>query len=119
MTTCVLAGLVFTQRDLVIAAFQTNPFHGSPESISRGEQIWGQHCVSCHGLDAVGDGPASALLPKKPKDLTMIAPTPIFPDGIVAFRIAHGKNTMPAWQDSLSSDEIWDLVSFIRSKSKR
>jgi len=26
---------------------------------------------------------------------------------------------MPAWQDILTQDQIWDLVSFIRSKAKR
>ncbi|NBW53899.1 MAG: cytochrome c [Betaproteobacteria bacterium] len=115
----VLVSVGFMQRDLVTAAFQSNPYHGSLESVVRGEQIWGQYCLSCHGPDAVGDGPASALLPKRPKDLTMIAPSPLFPDGIVAYRIAFGKNTMPAWHDTLSSEQIWDLVSFIRSKSKR
>lgn len=119
LAACALVAMIFMQRDLVFAAFQTNPYQGSPESVTRGEQQWMQHCVSCHGPEGVGDGPASAVLPKRPKDLTMIAPAPIFPDGIVAFRIAHGKNTMPTWQETLSADQIWDLVSFIRSKSRR
>jgi mono/diheme cytochrome c family protein len=114
-----LVGLIFVQRNLVLAAFQTNPSRGSGESVARGEQIWTLNCLSCHGPEGVGDGPASALLAKRPKDLTMVALPPIFPDGIMAFRIANGKNTMPAWQDSLTPDQIWDLVSFIRSKSKR
>ena len=115
----VLVGLIFFQRNLVLAAFQSNPTQGSIESMARGEQIWAQNCLSCHGPEGVGDGPASAFLAKKPKDLTMVASPPIFPDGIMAFRIANGKNTMPAWQDALTPDQIWDLVSFIRSKSKR
>ena len=114
-----LVSLMFVQRNLVLAAFQANPYQGSSESVARGEQIWTSNCLSCHGPDGVGDGPASALLAKRPKDLTMVASPPIFPDGIMAFRIAKGKNTMPAWQDSLTPDQIWDLVSFIRSKSKR
>lgn len=111
--------LAYVQRDLLLAAFETNPYRGASESVARGDLLWTQHCISCHGPDAVGDGPASAALPKRPKDLTMIAPAPTFPDGIVAFRIAHGKNTMPAWHDTLNSEQIWDLVSFIRSKSRR
>ena len=116
---CFLVVLIYHQRDLVSAAFQTNPHQDSAESVVRGELLWTQNCVSCHGPMGVGDGPASPLLPKRPKDLTMIASTPIFPDGIVAYRITHGKNTMPAWQDTLSQDQIWDLVSFIRAKSRR
>ena len=114
-----LVVLIYLQRDLVSAAFQTNPHQGLTESVIRGELLWAQNCVSCHGLQGMGDGPASALLPKRPKDLTMIAPAPVFPDGVIAFRISHGKNTMPAWQDALSQDQIWDLVSFIRSQSRR
>jgi mono/diheme cytochrome c family protein len=117
--TLALVVLLFLQRDLVLAAFQTNPFQGSIESVARGEQIWTLNCLSCHGPAGSGDGPASALLTKRPKDLTMVASPPFFPDGIMAFRIAHGKNTMPAWQDALTPDEIWDLVSFIRSKANR
>jgi mono/diheme cytochrome c family protein len=49
----------------------------------------------------------------------MVALPPIFPDGIMAFRIANGKNTMPAWNQAFTPQEIWDLVSFIRSKSKK
>jgi mono/diheme cytochrome c family protein len=114
-----LVGLIFAQRNLMSCAFQTNPHQGSIESVARGEQIWALYCLSCHGPNGVGDGPASAQLAKRPKDLTMIASPPIFPDGILAFRIANGKNTMPAWQDTLTPDQIWDLVSFIRSKSNR
>lgn len=114
-----LVTLIVVQRQLVLAAFETNPYKGSTDSVARGEQLWLQNCLSCHGPEGAGDGPASAQLAKRPKDLTMVASPPIFPDGIMAFRIANGKNTMPAWQDSLTPDQIWDLVSFIRSKSKR
>ena len=111
--------LVWVKKDLLLAALKTNPYHGSTASAARGEALWAQHCLVCHGPDGVGDGPVAAQLPVKPKDLTLIALPPIFPDGIVAFRIANGKNTMPAWGDAFSPDEIWDLVSFIRSKSKK
>lgn len=114
-----LVVLIYPQRDLVSAAFQTNPHQDLAESAIKGELLWAQNCVGCHGPQGMGDGAASALLPKRPKDLTMIAPAPVFPDGVLAFRISHGKNAMPAWQDALSQDQIWDLVSFIRSKSRR
>ena len=117
-----LAGLLVSalvKKDLLLAALKTNPYQGSSTSVARGEALWVQHCFVCHGADGVGDGPVAAQLPVKPKDLTLIALPPIFPDGIVAFRIAYGKNTMPAWGEAFSPDEIWDLVSFIRSKSKK
>jgi mono/diheme cytochrome c family protein len=113
----VVAG--YMQKELLTAAFQTNPYQGSAESVARGEANWTAHCQVCHGPDGEGNGPASAQLSAKPKDLTMVALPPIFPDGIMAFRIANGKNTMPAWNQAFTPEEIWDLVSYIRSKSKK
>ena len=115
----VLAVAGYMQKNLLMAAFQTNPFQGSADSVVRGQALWSVHCQACHGPDGEGNGPASAQLSVKPKDLTMIALAPVFPDGIVAFRISNGKNTMPAWKQAFTPEEIWDLVSFIRSKSKK
>lgn len=113
----VLALAVF-YRDLLHAAIETNPFGGSPQSISHGKQLFLQDCAVCHGAEGRGDGTATASLPKKPKDLTRIAAPPIFPDGIVAYRIANGGEGMPAWKAVLTPDEIWDLVSYIRSQRR-
>lgn len=44
---------------------------------------------------------------------------PVFNDGIMAFRIAGGKNTMPAWKQAFTRVEIGRLVSYIRMKSKK
>ena len=41
-----------------------------------------------------------------------IAPPPIFPDGVVAYRVANGTRFMPAWKSVLSPAQIWDLVHF-------
>lgn len=111
--------LSYMQMDLLVAAFQTNPFQGSADSVARGETLWMQYCMACHGREGAGDGPATAQLSVKPKDLTMVALPPVFPDGILAYRIANGKKTMPAWKDVFPPDQVWDLVSYIRSKSKK
>jgi len=109
-----LAGLY--HLDLLKAAVAANPFPGSAPSVSRGGLLWKQDCEACHGVDGRGDGPVSASLRKRPKDLTRIALPPVFPDGIVAYRIANGGEVMPAWKSVLSTDDIWDLVNFIRAQ---
>lgn len=114
-----LVVLSYMQMDLLMAAFQTNPYQGSAASVARGELLWMEHCFVCHGATGAGDGPATAQLSVKPKDLTMVALPPVFPDGIMAYRIAQGKNTMPAWKEVFPPNQVWDLVSFIRSKSKK
>ncbi len=110
---CLGAGL--HHADLLRAAVATNPGLHSPESIGRGRDLYVQYCQTCHGADGRGDGPSAASLPTRPDDLSDIAPPPYFPDGVVAYRIAHGVDAMPAYQAVLTQDQIWDLVNFIRS----
>jgi mono/diheme cytochrome c family protein len=111
----VSAGIGIYHLDLLRAAFAQNPIPRSPQSINRGRQLFHQYCEACHGAGGSGDGPAAASLRTRPEDLTKIAPPPIFPDGVVAYRIANGVEIMPAWKGVLSTDDIWNLINFIRS----
>ena len=111
-------GLGIYYADLLKAAFTLNPIPRSPESIARGKNIFERNCAVCHGPGGRGDGVAAASLPARPKDLSRLAPPPIFPDGVIAYRIANGKNLlMPAWNAMLSNNDVWDLINFIRSLS--
>jgi copper transport protein len=101
--------------DLLRASVARNPIPRSSQSIKRGRVLFQQYCEACHGAGGAGDGPAAASLPRRPEDLTRIAPPPYFPDGVVAYRIANGDGVMPAWKAVLSADDIWDLINFIRS----
>jgi copper transport protein len=114
-TVAVCAALSIYYADLLKAAFTSNPIPRSSESIARGKRIFDQDCVVCHGPGGHGDGVAAASLPARPKDLTKLAPPPIFPDGVIAYRIINGKNLMPAWRGMLSDNDVWDSINFIRS----
>ena len=110
---CVGSGVY--NADLLRSAFLRNPIPRSPESIARGRQLFAQDCAVCHGAEGHGDGAAAAALPQRPEDLSRIAPAPIFPDGVVAYRVLNGVRMMPAFKSTLSETEIWDLLNFIRS----
>lgn len=45
----------------------------APTKVVTGADLYGDFCASCHGASGVGDGPAAALLEKKPADLTRIS----------------------------------------------
>jgi mono/diheme cytochrome c family protein len=111
----VAAGIGVYYRDLLKAAVARNPIPRSRQSIERGAHLFHQYCEACHGAGGSGDGPAAASLPARPEDLARIAPPPYFPDGVVAYRIANGDGVMPAWKTVLSTDDMWDLINFIRS----
>lgn len=110
---CIGSGVYYA--DLLRSAFLRNPIPRSVESIARGRLLFAKDCAVCHGAEGRGDGVAAAALPQRPEDLSSIAPPPIFPDGVVAYRIINGVKMMPAFKSTLSENEIWDLLNFIRS----
>jgi putative copper export protein/mono/diheme cytochrome c family protein len=94
----------------------TVPYHAS--SISRGLEIYRSRCAACHGVAGWGDGPAGAGLPRKPADLTA-AHTAQHTAGDMFWWISRGIPAagMPGFAGTLSDDDSWDLVNFIRALS--
>ena len=43
------------------------------EDAGRGERLFADHCAVCHGLEARGDGPMTAILSVAPADLTILS----------------------------------------------
>jgi mono/diheme cytochrome c family protein len=102
-----------------------------------GGELFAQYCVSCHGSDARGDGPAAGALKVRPSDLTHIAARRKgqFPDGEIARFIdgrfapqAHGSREMPVWgqrfgervpeagvSEEIVRGQILVLVEYLRS----
>lgn len=98
------------------AAKRRNPIAPNAASIEEGQKLFKQNCVSCHGPIARGDGPAAASLRPRPADLAIMAGH--HPDGDLAWKIANGRGAMPSWKDSLSENQIWTLVTYIKSLPK-
>jgi mono/diheme cytochrome c family protein len=76
---------------------------------ARGRVIYGRYCVSCHGLQAKGDGPLASDLRVVVPDLTTLAQRSggKFPSDRVIQVIqggetvrGHGTADMPAWGDA-------------------
>jgi|SRR5579859_2407120 len=114
---CIGSGIYYA--DLLMSAFARNPIPRTAESIARGRQLFEKDCAVCHGAQGRGDGPAAAAMARRPDDLGKIAGPPLFPDGVVVYRIANGKRLMPGFKAALSENELWDLLNFIRSLAKQ
>lgn len=94
----------------------TNPLAETPAVLASGKTIYQQNCVTCHGISGRGDGPAAQALPGLPGDFTQ----PHFAthtDGQVYGWIKGGKpgTAMPAFGEQLSEEQVWQVVSYIRS----
>jgi mono/diheme cytochrome c family protein len=80
-----------------------------------GEKIFQTNCQMCHGPQGHGDGPAGASLDPKPKNLAAFQKT--VADDYLFWRVNEGKpgTSMVAWKGILTEDQIWQIISFIRT----
>lgn len=75
-------------------------------SATKGLEIYQTSCIDCHGPEGTGIVPGARDF----RDLDFVrGETPL--DFYAA--ITEGRNDMPAYNDSLSSDERWDVVFYI------
>jgi mono/diheme cytochrome c family protein len=104
-----MPGLGFS--NLGIKELVTSAKGGDPVS---GREIYVNTCIRCHGID--GKGALGIKLVPPPADLTASAVQNRL-DGTLFRRIHEGKpNTaMGAWKHSLSDEEIWDVLAYVRT----
>ncbi len=97
----------------VTEARRVNPVKPTPESVASGKKIFGFDCAQCHGAD----GDAKGNIPKDLKIPDLTNPTTLkdFSDGALFYRIKTGHGGMPPEGNRVQTDQLWDLVNFVRS----
>ncbi|MBL8994917.1 MAG: cytochrome c [Spirochaetia bacterium] len=93
-----------------------NPVAASAESVAAGKKVYIKECSSCHGPKGKGDGPSSGDFATKTTDITD-AKFASQTDGAVFYKITVGRRPMPGFRDTLSDDERWNVVNYIRTLS--
>jgi mono/diheme cytochrome c family protein len=91
----------------------TNPL--GPDAAAAGAEIYKVNCVSCHGPQGYGDGPAGMALDPAPKNLPERAA--LVGDDYLHWRINMGVEgtSMVAWKGILTDEQTWQLVAYIRT----
>lgn len=92
------------------------------DPVAAGKQIFMQICVPCHGPEGKGDGPASASLDPKPRNLTDPGYMPGLNDRylfelISRGGIAVGRSPLMPAQPSLAAIDIGNVIAYIRTLS--
>ena len=96
----------------------TNPVKADAESLKAGKALWTKHCQSCHGKTGLGDGTKAAQLDTEVGDLTT-ADAQKQSDGSLFYKSQEGRDEMPSFKKKIADEEeIWQLVTFIRSLKK-
>lgn len=101
---------------LCLAQQSSNPFAGSPQAVADGQKLFSQSCAPCHGRN--GEGAQAQAEGMRPPDLTRGVFKAGRRDDDLFRVISEGVRgtEMPSFK-SLGNDQVWRLVTFVRSLS--
>lgn len=98
-----------------------NPVPLNDDNLIGGIKLYGQHCAVCHGTAkgkastppiAMGENPAPPQLASEGVEDD--------PEGVTFWKVKHGIRWtgMPAWEKTLSDQQIWTLALFLKHMDK-
>jgi cytochrome c oxidase cbb3-type subunit 2 len=95
-----------------------NPYPATDAALARGQEIYQQFCVGCHGLVGDGQGPAAKYLDPPPFNFTSLRgrlPQGKYLGGILYYQIMNGitGTAMPYFKRELESAKIWDVSNYV------
>lgn len=98
---------------------KTNPLSANPKVLKKGAQQYQILCARCHGIKGYGDGKEGKNLNPQPSHLAMLMKRRrMATDDYLYWTIAEGgillKTTMPAFKESLTTEEIWQIILYLR-----
>lgn len=91
-----------------------NPVEPNKKSNDAGKKLYKNYCMSCHGEYGHGDGIAANGLNVDPSDLTF-DDIDTQKDGELFYKIKTGHDEMRTFSNTLSDEQIWYLVNYIRT----
>lgn len=118
-----LAALLLAAATCVAAAAEQAPQgallpkDSGDAAVFRGGLVFANYCVTCHGINADGNGRAARLYNPKPANLR----TSDKNDAYFGLIIRKGGQAigrsgfMPTWEAELTDEQIRDLVAYLRS----
>ncbi|WP_164886686.1 c-type cytochrome [Piscinibacter defluvii] len=93
------------------------PKDSNDAAVFRGGLVFANYCVTCHGINADGNGRAARLYTPRPANLR----TSDKNDAYFGLIIRKGGGAigrsefMPTWEAELTEEQIRDLVAYLRS----
>ncbi|MBI2060003.1 MAG: c-type cytochrome [Nitrospirae bacterium] len=99
-----------------------------PKHITEGQEIYFKNCFYCHGDNLDGNGPFAGALNPIPANFRDAGTIAQLQESFVFWRVSLGwrglpsggkpwNSAMPAWEDTLTEDEIWKAILFIYDAS--
>jgi hypothetical protein len=92
-----------------------SPFMFGTESRKAGERLYTINCMSCHGTPGKGNFIALVPPPGDPATEKIQHNN----DGEIFFKVTTGRGPMPSFKNALSANDIWNIISFLRSYNSK
>lgn len=94
-----------------------NPMQDGEATRATGKQMFGVYCAPCHGADGATLGPVAQ--PGRFEGVVPLAgpaaTTKTRTDGYIYLTIRNGGDRMPPYGWAMSEEEMWSVVTFIRT----
>jgi len=97
------------------------PRDSTDAAVFRGGLVYANYCVTCHGINADGNGRAARLHNPRPSNLRASDKN----DSYINLIVRRGGEAigrsprMPPWGEELTDEQIGDVVAFVRSVNVR
>ena len=95
-----------------------NPYAADVSSIARGQKSFKSECIRCHGKEGKGDGSSAEKIEKTVADLSSDK-VQSQTDGELFWKISEGRKPMPLAKRTLTDDQRWDVINYIRTFKKK
>lgn len=97
------------------ARVTANPVAAGDSAVEAGRTLYAARCASCHGDEGKGDGKATRFIKPAPADISTAEARDRMTDGEIFYKITEGKKPMPGMKRTLSEEERWQVVHFLRT----
>jgi Cytochrome C oxidase, cbb3-type, subunit III len=92
-----------------------NPFPTTPEALVSARNDYAAHCQSCHGANGDGKGDRADRLSIAPADFGDAHAMGLRTDGELFWMITEGHKPMPAFRGTMTEEQRWHLVDYVRT----
>jgi high-affinity iron transporter len=85
-------------------------------SLARGQEIYGQMCAMCHGLQGRGDGPLARTMVPRPADFRVHMAEGHTPDQLFDWTSNGVPDTaMQGFANDLSVEDRWNVINYLQT----
>jgi len=99
-------------------AAKSNPVKPTADSLAKGKKMYKLDCAMCHGDNGDGKGDMASDM-KNVTDFTNPDSLKDRTDGELFYIIKNGKGDMPPEGPRVKTDELWNLVNYVRAFAKK